>query len=73
MKKIILALTIALHPGLAALAQQIEPQPKKPLTLSRPNKSNACAAYGPGFVKVAGSDMCIKVGGSVGVDAGGRR
>ncbi len=32
---------------------------------------NPCAAFGPGFVKVAGSDTCVKVGGAVRVDVGG--
>jgi hypothetical protein len=34
---------------------------------------NACAAYGPGFVKVEGSDTCVKVGGSISVGVGGSR
>lgn len=34
-------------------------------------KLQLCAKYGPGFVKVQGSDTCIKVGGSIDVEAGG--
>jgi hypothetical protein len=33
-------------------------------------KANPCAQYGPGFVKVEGSDTCIKVGGFVQVEGG---
>jgi hypothetical protein len=33
--------------------------------------SNPCAAFGPGFVKVEGTDTCIKVGGSFRVDLSG--
>ena len=35
--------------------------------------SNSCAAYGPGFVKVEGTDTCVKVGGTISVGAGVRR
>jgi hypothetical protein len=31
---------------------------------------NSCAAFGPGFVKIAGSDTCVRVGGAVRVDVG---
>jgi hypothetical protein len=30
----------------------------------------SCPAYGPGFVQVPGSDLCIKIGGSVDVEVG---
>lgn len=44
----------------AASSQQSKPiKPVKP-----------CPAYGPGFVQVPGSDLCIKIGGSVEVDVG---
>jgi hypothetical protein len=36
-------------------------------------KGNSCAAYGPGFVKIAGTDTCVQVGGSISVGAGLRR
>jgi hypothetical protein len=32
---------------------------------------NPCAAFGPGFVKVGGTDTCVKVGGSVRLDVNG--
>ena len=35
--------------------------------------SSACAAYGPGFVKIEGTDTCVQVGGSISVGAGVRR
>jgi hypothetical protein len=34
---------------------------------------NSCAAYGAGFVRVEGLNTCVKVGGSVRIDAGGTR
>ncbi len=39
-------------------------------------RGNPCASYGPGFVRVEGTDTCVKLGGSVsvgtGISAGGR-
>ncbi|MFB9265517.1 hypothetical protein ACFFWD_20570 [Bradyrhizobium erythrophlei] len=39
-------------------------------------RSNPCASFGPGFVRVEGTDTCVKVGGSISVggavSAGGR-
>jgi hypothetical protein len=35
--------------------------------------SNSCAAYGPGFVKIEGTDTCVQIGGSISVGAGVRR
>ena len=47
--------------------------PGKALPLKGASSANACAAYGPGFVKVAGSDTCVKVSGAVSVDVGTSR
>lgn len=33
-------------------------------------KINPCAAYGAGFVWVAGSSTCVKVGGTIRVEGG---
>lgn len=43
--------------------------PAKPVTR---RKATSCAEYGPGFVAVDGTGTCVKIGGSIGVDAGGR-
>ena len=32
--------------------------------------SNSCAPYGAGFVKVEGTDTCVKLGGAVSIGAG---
>ncbi len=32
----------------------------------------SCAAYGAGFVNVAGTDACVKIGGFVSTEAGGQ-
>ena len=44
----------------------------KNLPLKEPGSDNSCAAYGAGFVKIAGTSTCVKVGGSISVGAGGR-
>ncbi|HTE96165.1 MAG TPA: porin [Bradyrhizobium sp.] len=32
---------------------------------------NSCAAFGPGFVKVDGTETCVKIGGAVSIGVGG--
>ena len=36
-------------------------------------RAGSCAAYGPRFVMVEGTGTCVKVGGSISIDAGVRR
>jgi hypothetical protein len=47
--------------------------PAKLLPVKPATSANSCAAYGAGFVKVEGSDTCVKVGGAVSVDVGTSR
>ena len=51
-------------PGIAAAVE----------TLARPPpgavSANPCAAHGPGFARVAGSETCVKIGGHIRVEAG---
>ncbi len=74
MKKIILALVVTvLLPTWAAVAQQSSKPPKnsaKSGTL-HPVRGNPCMKYGVGFVRIEGSGTCVKIGGSVSVEAGG--
>jgi hypothetical protein len=70
MRKISLALVIAVLPAWAAVAAEPVQRPAKPSAPLRPT-GNSCAQYGAGYVKVEGSSTCIKVGGSVNVQAGG--
>jgi hypothetical protein len=59
--------------GLTAVVKAqtlVVPKPKThapaPAASSQQNKPmKSCPAYGPGFVQVPGSDICVKVGGSV--------
>ena len=44
--------------------------PAKVLPVKPPTSANSCAAYGAGFVKLAGSETCVKIGGAVSVGVG---
>jgi hypothetical protein len=83
MRNVLLAITVAMLPATTAMAEATRGQkPDKPATPGRqlPLKGagagNACAAYGPGFVKVEGTGTCIQIGGTVaigiGTSSGGR-
>jgi hypothetical protein len=41
------------------------------LPLKGATSRNSCAAYGPGFVKVDGTDTCVRIGGVVSIGVGG--
>jgi len=75
MRNILLAIAVAMLPA-AAAEPSISQKPNKPATSGRllPLKgagaANSCAAYGAGFVRLAGSDTCVKIGGAVGVGLG---
>jgi Porin subfamily len=45
--------------------------PDKMLPMKGTVTVNSCAAYGPGFVKVEGTDTCVQIGGSIGIGVGG--
>lgn len=45
--------------------------PRKTLAKPLPRASNPCAEFGPGFVKVEGSNTCVRLGGSISIGAGG--
>lgn len=48
-----------------------KPVPDKVLPMKGTVTVNSCAAYGPGFVKVEGTDTCVQIGGSIGIGVGG--
>ena len=77
MRNLLLAIILALLPAASAAAQQSgSERPVKPANSGRPlplkgaGAANSCAAYGPGFVKVEGTDTCVKIGGAVSIGAG---
>jgi Porin subfamily len=77
MRKSLLAMMAVVLASVAARAEQPRP-PKsdkaatsgKLLPLKRPSSANACAEYGAGFVKIEGTNTCMKIGGAVSVGAG---
>jgi len=77
MRKSLLVMMAVVLASIAARAEQprLEKADKaapsgKSLPLKRPNSANACAEYGAGFVKVEGTNTCMKIGGAVSVGAG---
>ncbi len=66
----------------ACASAQQQPQKHKPrkhhvqesttAPVLRSPSHNPCAQYGAGFVRAPGSDTCVRIGGYVGVDVGGR-
>lgn len=77
MRSILVAIVVALLPGSMALAQSGNPKTDPPVTpgkllpVKQPRGGNSCAAYGPDYVKVEGTGMCVQISGSVSVGVGG--
>jgi hypothetical protein len=78
MRNPLVAIVIAVLPASAALAGPSGSQkPDKSansgrlLPVKRAGTSNSCAAYGAGFVKVEGTETCVKLGGAVSIGVGG--
>ena len=49
------------------------PAPSPPPAVAKPQppgQAKSCAIYGEGFVKLPGSDACVKIGGYVRVEGG---
>ena len=76
MRNLLLVIVAVTLPALPALAEQ--PALPKSATAAKPGKllplkgaasGNSCAAFGPGFVRVEGTDTCAKVGGYVSTGA----
>jgi hypothetical protein len=76
MRNILVAIVLAALPAASVLADPGHQKPDKHgsdgklLPLKGAGKGNSCAAFGPGFVKVEGTDTCVRIGGGVSVGAG---
>ena len=77
MRKSLLVIVAVMLPAVAALAEQARLQKReqaatsgKPVPLKGATPANSCSAYGAGFVRVEGSDTCMKIGGGVGIGGG---
>jgi hypothetical protein len=79
MRNTLLAIAaVALLPATMALAEpSSHRKPDKPagtgrlLPLKGAAAGNSCAAFGPGFVRVDGTETCVKIGGAVSIGVGG--
>lgn len=78
MRNILRAIMIIVLPASVAQAEPINSQ-KPPKHAAAPDRllptkgaraGNSCAAYGPGFVKVDGTQTCVKLGGGIGIETG---
>lgn len=77
MRKSLLAITALILTGLGALAAEPSGHQKsdkafasgKLLPLKRATSGNSCAVHGAGFVKVEGTETCVKIGGAVSIGA----
>ena len=47
-----------------------QPARSQSMPVKPPKYDGACAAYGAGFVKIDGTNTCMKIGGSISVGAG---
>ena len=73
MRSILLAIAVAMLPAAAAEPSSSQKPDKPPASgrlLKGAGAGNSCAAYGQGFVKLGGTDTCIKIGGVVGIGLG---
>jgi hypothetical protein len=87
MRSLLLPVIVALLPASIALAQSGNPKTDlsipqgnipqsnilqgKLLPVKEPPTDNSCSAYGPDYVKVEGTGMCVQISGSVSVGVGG--
>jgi hypothetical protein len=75
MRNLLVAIGVVLLPAMA-LAQSGNPKPDlsvtsgKLLPVKQPRTDNSCAGYGPDYVKVEGTGMCVQISGSVSVGVG---
>ena len=77
MRKSLLAIVAVLLPASATFAEQpripqsdkVAPS-RKVMPLKGARSANSCAEYGAGFVKVEGTNTCMKIGGAISIGAG---
>jgi hypothetical protein len=81
MPKLLLMIAVtALLPASSAAAEPLRLQKSdksisaaRQLPLKGARTGDFCAAYGAGFVRVDGTQTCVKIGGAVSVGVGARR
>ncbi len=74
--RVITAIALLPAPS-AAVEQRLPKKSETPIAAGRhvPLKGagNPCAVYGAGFIRVDGTQTCIKIGGAVSIETGGSR
>jgi hypothetical protein len=76
MRNILVALVVAALTVASASAEPSNPKKRDQWSVpgrlpeKRVGAGNPCSAYGPGFVKVDGTETCVKIGGAVSVGVG---
>jgi Porin subfamily len=78
MRNLLVAILVAVLPISQASAEPSgaqkpdkSPASDKLLPVKRGGAVNSCAAYGAGFIKVEGTETCVKIGGAVSIGVGG--
>jgi len=72
MRRILFLAVLTVLPTWAVAGERTGSEQSKPRPPQRPAESNPCAIYGAGFVKIEGSSTCVRIGGSITVDVGGK-
>jgi Porin subfamily len=76
MQKALLLIVAVMLPASAAFAEARVPKSDKAATagkvlpLKGARAANSCAEYGAGFVKIEGTNTCMKIGGAISIGAG---
>jgi hypothetical protein len=76
MRNILLAIVIALLPASVLAEPSGNQKPDKfprsggQLPVKSAGHGNPCAVYGPGFVRVEGTETCVQIGGTISIGAG---
>jgi hypothetical protein len=77
MRNLLFAIALALLSASSASAEPSSHQKPdkstpsgKQLPLKGAGHGNSCAMYGEGFVRLEGSETCVKIGGAVSIGAG---
>ena len=76
---LVIAITVLLPASSAAAEQPRAQKPDKSISAGRQHQpkgartDRSCAAYGAGFVRVDGTQTCVKIGGAVSIGIGGSR
>lgn len=81
MRNVLLVIAVtAVLPASSAAAEQLRQQKSdksiaagRQLPVKGARADHSCAAYGAGFVRVDGTQTCVKIGGAVSIGVGGSR